>query len=147
MVLLQSMAIFKIDTDNECEEVSADAIYKDGFYILPEQFWSSEIIGGVNHINGLKRQKSARKKAAYAEQDQKYIDRYDMELMKKCALWLGWEQKNMDYSRHITGESEEEQAFRIQKWMKELNVLPVRLVRPKSVLINKLIRANNLLLT
>jgi len=144
--VINSMAQFKIDRDNECDEMSADAVYKDGKHILAEQFWNTEIVRDINSINSLRRQKSARKKAEYAQQDQKYIDRSEATLMRNFQLWLGWEQKNMEYSRQITGESEEEQKFRIEKWMQTFNVLPIRLIRPKSVLINKLIRANNLLL-
>jgi len=144
--VVNGSATFKIDTENECNEISADAIFFENAYKLPESFWSSDIVRKISGINGMKRQKSSRKKAEYAMQDQKMIDRSELALMKNFALWLGWEQKNMDYSRKITGESEEEQNFRMDKWMNEFKVDPIRLVRPKSVLINKLIRANNLLL-
>jgi hypothetical protein len=144
--VVNGMATFKVDTENECNEISSDAIFFENAYKLPEGFWSSDIVRKISGINGMKRQKSSRKKAEYAMQDQKMIDRSELSLMKNFALWLGWEQKNMEYSRKITGESEEEQNFRMDKWMNEFKVDPIRLVRPKSVLINKLIRANNLLL-
>jgi len=144
--VVRSMATFKIDTDNECDEISADAIYYRNDYMLAEQFWSQSIVDVINRINSLKRQKAARKKEAYALQDQKAINAYEAELMKNFGLWLGWEAKNKDYSREITGESKDEQYNRTEKWLGEYDIKPVRLIRPKSVLINKLIRANNLLL-
>lgn len=143
--VVRTMAQFKIDTDNECDELSADAIYYNDNYVLAEQFWS-DIIKNINNINALKRQKAARKKAAYAENDQKHIDRRYKELLNYFALWMGWEQKNNEYSLQITGETEEEQKTRIYKWINEYGILPKKLIRPKSVLINKLTRANNLLL-
>lgn len=140
------LANFKIDTDNECDEISADAIPKNDSYMLAEQFWSSYIVRAINSINGMKRTKASRKKAEYAASDQRAIDRAEKQLFSDFAIWLGWEMKNKDYARKITGETVEEQNNRYNKLTDEYNIIPVRLTRPKSVIINKLYRANNLLL-
>lgn len=144
--VVRSMAHFQLDKDNQCDEISADAIFYKKDYMLPEQFWSSEIVNKINSINSLRRQKASRKKQEYALQDQRYIDSYEKELFTNFGYWLGWEQKNQDYSRKITGETEEEQMNRGNKWVSEFGVQPIRLIRPKNVLINKLIHANKLLL-
>ena len=129
----QSMASFKVDTDNECDELAVPAILQDSKYLLPENFWSSKIIDTIKGINSIKRQKAARKKAEYARQDQQWIDKYEDNFNKNAALWLGWEMENMEYARHITGESEEQQSYRMGKWQTELMIKPISTVEPKPV--------------
>lgn len=127
----QSIATFKLDTDNECDEMSVPAILKDDSYKLPESFWTNDIVGQIKKINALKRQKAARKKAEYAKQDQQWIDTHEFTFNKNAALWLGWELGNMEYSRHVTGENETQQAFRIDKWQNELGYKPTESPAPK----------------
>jgi hypothetical protein len=43
---------------------------------------------------------------------------------------LGWELENKEYSRNITGETEQEQEFRIDKWLNEFNIEPKK---PKAL--------------
>lgn len=138
-------AEFKVDTDNECDEISADAILLSQVFVLAEYFWSSEIVGLINTINRLRRQKAARKKAQYAIQDQKEIDAREIQLFRNCGLWLAWEKENYEYSRQITGETPEEQIYRTEKWMQEYSIIPQPLVRPKDVVIANLKTAISLL--
>jgi hypothetical protein len=129
----QTMATFKVDTDNECDELAVPAILQDSKYLLPENFWSSKIIDYIKKINSLKRQKAARKKAEYARQDQQWISTNEFVFNNNAALWLGWEMENMEYARHITGESEEQQSYRMGKWQTELMIKPISTVEPKPV--------------
>lgn len=127
----QFLADFKLDTDNECDEVSIPAIFdkKNETYKLPEQYWTNEIINLVNRINSLRQQKSQRKKSEYIIADEKLIQRNEKDLFEKISEWLGWELVNLDYARKITGESEDEQNLRIDKWKNEFNIVPAEIVK------------------
>ena len=41
--------------------------------------------------------------------------------------------ENMEYARHITGESEEQQSYRMGKWQTDLTIKPISTVEPKPV--------------
>jgi hypothetical protein len=127
----QSIADFKLDTNNECDEVSIPAIFdrKIESFKMPEQFWSSDIIRNVNHINNLRQQKSQRKKTEYIIADEKNIQRNEKDLFSKMSEWLGWELENLTYARKITGETEEEQNLRIDKFKNEFNIVPAEIVK------------------
>lgn len=122
----QGYADFQLDTENNCDENSVPAIFnkKAESFVLPEQFWASDIKPKVNHINSLRQQKSLRKKTEYILQDEKAIQRNEIELMSYFSDWLGWELENLTYAREITGETEDEQNLRIEKWKNEFNVIP-----------------------
>lgn len=127
----QSIADFKLDTNNECDEMSVPAIFdrKIESFKMPEQFWSSDIIQYVNRINSLRQQKSQRKKTEYIIADEKNIQRNEKELFSKMSEWLGWELENLTYARKITGETEDEQNLRIDKWKNEFNIVPTEIAK------------------
>jgi hypothetical protein len=144
--ITQTYATFKLDTDNECDEITVPAITDvDGEKKLPEAFWSFDIVRKINSINSLKKQKSARKKAEYIAQDQKAIDRSMKVFLMNAASWLGWEKDNKEYSMKITGETEAEQEYRTDKWLNELGTVPVRPPKVKKTLHEKLIELNTLI--
>ena len=49
--VVNGMATFKVDTENECNEISSDAIFFENAYKLPEGFWSSDIVRQISGIN------------------------------------------------------------------------------------------------
>jgi hypothetical protein len=127
----QSIADFQLDTNNECDEMSIPAIFdrKIESFKMPEQFWSSDIIQYVNRINSLRQQKSQRKKTEYIIADEKNIQRSEKDLFSKMSEWLGWELENLTYARKITGETEDEQNLRIDKFKNEFNIVPAEIVK------------------
>lgn len=127
----QSIADFKLDTNNECDEMSIPAIFdrKIESFKMPEQFWSSDIIRNVNYINSLRQQKSQRKKTEYIIADEKNIQRNEKDLFSKMSEWLGWELENLTYARKITGETEDEQNLRIDKFKNEFNIVPAEIAK------------------
>jgi len=140
-------AHFQKVNDGECDELTIPAIHlPNGLYEFPEKYWRDYIINNIHGINRMKKQKAARKKQEYAIQDQRIIDRSEQTLVQNMSTWLGWELENKSVARSISGESEAEQQYRIDKWTNEYKIAPKRLAKPKSILINKLIRANKLLL-
>jgi hypothetical protein len=144
--ITQTYATFKLDTENECDEITVPAIVDvDGTKKLPEAFWSFEIVRQVNSINSMKKQKAARKKAEYAAADQKSIDRLTKIFLMNANSWLGWEKENKEYSQKITGETEDEQEYRISKWTNDLGVVPKAPPKVKKTLTEKLIELNTLI--
>jgi hypothetical protein len=143
--ITQTYSNFKVDTDNECDELSVDAINDKGTPTLAESFWGEKIIRAIRNINYTKKQKASRKKREYAEQDQKYIDRKTSELMADFSLWLSWEMKFKDYARKITGETESEQEFRINNWINELGIFVSPTEKKKKSIREKLIELNLIL--
>lgn len=143
--ITQTYANFKLDTDNECDEVTVPAIVdSEGDKKLPESFWH-DIISDVNSINSMKKTKASRKKAEYAASDQVSIDRRTRFLIDKAARWLGWEKDNKEYSMKITGETEAEQEYRTDKWLNDLGVVPKAPPKVKKTLHQKLIELNTLI--
>ena len=59
--------------------------------------------------------------------------------------WLGWEKENKEYSQKITGETEDEQEYRISKWTNDLGVVPKAPPKVKKTLTEKLIELNTLI--
>lgn len=143
--ITQTYSNFKLDTENECDELTVPAISFDGQLYLPEQFWSSDIVSRIKTINGLKKQKASRKKAEYAQQDEKAIIRYSNELKRRMETWLGWEQTNLDYARKITGETQEAQHNRIDKWITEFSIKPEAPVLKSKTIYDKLKELNTLI--
>jgi hypothetical protein len=43
--------------------------------------------------------------------------------------WLGWELENLTYARKITGETEDEQNLRIDKFKNEFNIVPAEIAK------------------
>jgi hypothetical protein len=143
--ITQTYATFKLDTENECDEITVPAIVNDkGQKVLPEAYWH-DIVRIVNNINSRKKTKAARKKAQFAAEDQKVIDRYTKELIDDFGRWLGWEKDNKEYSQKITGETEAEQEYRIDKWTNDLGVVPKAPPKVKKTLTEKLIELNTLI--
>jgi hypothetical protein len=143
--ITQTYANFKLDTDNECDELTVPAITdSDGNKKLPEAFWS-DLKRDINGINSMKKQKAARKKAEYIAQDQKSIDRRTKEFLRDAGYWSGWEKDNKEYSMKITGESEAELEYRNDKWLNDLGVVPKALPKVKKTLHQKLIELNTLI--
>ena len=143
--IIQTYGTFKVDTDNECDEITVPAIKFEGKLVMPESFWSDKIKGKIGGINMIKQRKAARKKQEYAMQDQKTIERYTNELKPNLDTWLGWEQSNMDYARKITGETLDEQHFRIDKWITEFGVKPIDMPIKTKTIYDKLKELNNLI--
>lgn len=143
--IIQTYASFKVDTNNECDEITVPAIEYEGNLVMPESFWSDKIERQIRSINALKKQKAARKKQEYAMQDQKAIERSVNSLKKNMDVWLGWEQSNLDYARKITGETLDEQHFRIDKWVTEFFVKPVEQKIIQKSIYQKLKELNNLI--
>jgi hypothetical protein len=130
--IITSYANFKLDTDNECDEIATPAIFDDSIksYKFPEAFFN-ELRKDIIGINYIKKQKAQRKKLEYIQQDQKQIERREKDLFNsKMPSYLGWELENKEYSRNITGETEQEQEFRIDKWLNEFNIEPKK---PKAL--------------
>jgi hypothetical protein len=130
--IITSYANFKLDTDNECDEIATPAIFDDSMksYKFPEAFFN-ELRKDIIGINYIKKQKAQRKKLEYIQQDQKQIERREKDLFNsKMPSYLGWELENKEYSRNITGETEQEQEFRIDKWLNEFNIEPKK---PKAL--------------
>lgn len=130
--IITSYANFKLDTDNECDEIATPAIFDDSMksYKFPEAFFN-ELRKDIIGINYIKKQKAQRKKLEYIQQDQKQIERREKDLFNsKMPSYLGWELENKEYSRKITGETEQEQEFRIDKWLNEFNIEPKK---PKAL--------------
>ena len=143
--ITQTYSAFKLDTDNECDEITVPAITDYlGKKQFPEAFWSG-IKNDINGINSMKKQKAARKKAEYIAQDQKSIDRRTQEFIRDAGYWLGWEKDNKEYSMKITGETETEQEYRTDKWLNELGVKLVAPPKVKKTLHEKLIELNTLI--
>ena len=124
--IISSYANFKLDTENECDEIPTPAIFDDSMksYKYPEAFFN-ELKKDINGVNYTKKQKSQRKKLEYIQQDQKQIELRESNLFNdKMPSYLGWELENKEYSRNITGETEQEQEFRIDKWLNEFKIQP-----------------------
>ena len=143
--IIQFYPTFKVDTENECDEVTVPAIEYKGNLVMPESFWTDKIVRQINLINSYKKQKAARKKQEYAMQDQRAIERTTNDLKPNLDAWLGWEQSNMDYARKITGENLDEQHFRIDKWVTELGVKPINMPVKSKTIYEKLKELNNLI--
>jgi hypothetical protein len=78
-------------------------------------------------------------------QDQKSIERVTNLLKPNLDTWLGWEQSNMDYAQKITGETLDEQHFRIDKWITEFSVKPIDMPIKTKTIYDKLKELNNLI--
>jgi hypothetical protein len=120
---------------------------------MPENFWTFDILRQIQAINSMKRTMAGRKKIEYKDQDQKMILQNEHILMSKMAVWLGWEEANMDYARTITNETPTEQYKRISAWKEQYQIIPIGNVdyAPKSMaknnkaLLQKLAKLNQLI--
>jgi hypothetical protein len=121
--IIVNSTYFDIDTDNSCDEIAPNAIFYDGNFEFPEGVWN-KVKTQVSSINRAKASAASRKKAEYKESDLKQAQTSTNALMGMLPLWLAWEVQNMDYARQITGESEEEQSNRLDKWKNEYGIEP-----------------------
>jgi len=148
------MSNFQVDEKNEyLNQTVISAIKYDGDLKMPENFWTFDILRQIQAINSMKRTMAGRKKIEYKDQDQKMILQNEHILMSKMAVWLGWEEANMDYARTITNETPTEQYKRISAWKEQYQIIPIGNVdyAPKSMaknnkaLLQKLAKLNQLI--